>query len=541
MPDNFSYLADLPPELINLIYEELNVHDQLSLAETCQYTKSIYENIVLESNFDARKHSICKSLFESKRSMLLIGPGGTGKTTVAKYVADQFKAQNKAVVRIAPTHNAAHLIPGATTIHAYLGIRKTYSAEDMKRIISERWKAPDEYAPPPPDLIIVDEISMLGAKLFECMDIILRWRHATPRTPLAGITFLFCGDFCQLPPVFDAPVFTSSLWQSLCLQKVELVRSLRQSGDTSWFRTLNALRKGEFAYMPREIMDREIDRTNLDAVYEQEGSPPPTILSANNDEVECINKERFYKNPNPISRTYHAEDTYYWRITTCRRNPVTNIIRYPEDEGIMRVPEAYTWNCQKSISVKVGAVFVITQNINPERGLFNGMRCVYKGLGEFELQEEQEGDKRVVSSDELMFSHIIPLPEYGTPDRRCFLRRKQLAIRMAYAITTHRSQGMTISNLVIDCSSMNSLAQWYVALSRSTGLSGIKLMGIRKDDQGRCKLPRGGLALEYLGYKPTRRRPVRNRKRKRSAEEEEIPPAVSSSSSSHIEIIIIDP
>lgn len=351
-----------------------------------------------------------------QRNCEVLGPAGCGKSTLLSRIYDTMTERRVRVSVIAPTQAAAELIPFGETIHAFLHIKSTEKLATLEewytkyqergtfgRIFGARpggGSRRPKPLPPFPDLLLCDEVSMIGSNLLENMDYILRHRRDCPQPNkmFGGATVVFFGDFCQLPPVGDSRAFKWDKWEQVNMVHFHLDKPLRQVGDKAWFRYLQNVRQGSVLYIRESDGGPIIIGANeYDELMKQE--KPPFVLSAVNEKVEKMNADEFARVPGPT--TFHnCHDVLVQQDPLTKRfRVVAEHLPTPEDSEIVN----RCYRLQQTVHLKIGARYVITMNLNKKRGIYNGQQCEYIGDGRFRLYSNDE----MVMFDDLVTDIIM--------------------------------------------------------------------------------------------------------------------------------------
>lgn len=395
---------------------------------------------------------------QSGKNVFLTGPAGSGKSFLIRKVVDWAEAQRKTIAITALTGCAALLLGSrAKTLHSWAGIGwgREPVAELCNTInkipkVKRRWRVTD--------LLIVDEISMIQPDLLEKLDAIgklLRKKTA----PFGGIQLILCGDYFQLPPVtrgisgeslaagrfaFEAPI-----WKSLQLVPVLLSKIERQT-DAGFQKLLNECRIGAPS---KESIELLRSRQGLDWKTQL---IRPTLLFSRNADVDTINE----KNIAALKQPLHIYDA-------------KTVIVDVEDEVVPRGDHRERLeqkldndaNYSAHLELCKGCQVMLLVNKDMEAGLVNGSRGVVIGFREVD-------DAPIVQ-----FLHGDPIPierhEWQSNESKV-LRRSQIPLRVAYAITIHKSQGATLDCALVDIGSTTfEFGQAYVALSRVRDLDSL--------------------------------------------------------------------
>ena len=382
-------------------------------------------------------------ILKSGENCFLTGSAGTGKTYLLNQYISYLQERKINPVVTAPTGIAASHLNGQT-IHSYfaIGIRDSIDnaflkSLSTKRHIVKRFEALR--------VLIIDEISMVSPELFGMMDEILR-AFKEPFAPFGGVQVIVCGDFFQLPPVSREPkekrfAWQANVWRDLNFSSCYLQTKFRQDDDRL-ITLLDDIRVGNISKESYELIDERMS-TNIKLDYN------PTKLYTHNIDVDRVNTQELEKLE---GKEYTFEHTA---------------------KGVQRaVDKIFSMSLvDEELTLKKDAVVIFIKN-NPEGKYINGTTGVVTGFDKssnLPFVKTANGDHLKVEAEEWTLED-----DQG----KKVATVEQLPLRLAWAITVHKSQGMTLDAAQIDLSKTFEMGQGYVALSRVKNSSGLKLLGI---------------------------------------------------------------
>jgi ATP-dependent exoDNAse (exonuclease V) alpha subunit len=385
--------------------------------------------------------ALALEIMEEGESVLLTGPAGSGKTYVLNEFIRRAKKQHKTVAVTATTGLAAtHL--GGNTIHSWSGIGileelpKKFSEGLTKSKIDNLTKS---------DILIIDEISMLHDYRLDMIDDLLR-KVRKNDIPFGGVQLILCGDFFQLPPVNRSDsregsfVVNSSSWRDLGLVICYLDEQHRQD-DEVFLDILNAIRNNDIR---RRHVTALQDRKSVDL----DDSIVVTELHTTNVDVDSLNAKQ-------LANLDGDEHTYNMQTT-----------------GKEYYKESLKRSClaQEKLVLKKGALVICIKN-NAEKKFVNG------SLGEV-VGFDKTSDYPIVKLNNGKKVTILPDTwELRDGDKKR-ASLTQLPLRLAWAITVHKSQGMTLDAARINLQRAFVEGMGYVALSRVRSLDTLSLLGL---------------------------------------------------------------
>jgi ATP-dependent DNA helicase PIF1 len=364
-------------------------------------------------------------------NVLITGPGGVGKSTLIKTIVERFGKFRK-IGLTAMTGCAAVLI-GGSTLHSYLGIR--LGMEDADVLIRnmhsnsiQTWKTLSR--------LIIDEVSMLSSELFYKLDTIAKSLRKSEE-PFGGIQLILVGDFLQLPCIRGNFVFASIIWDSFSFKIFNLTHVYRQS-DAKFLECLHRARFGKITDEDCELLNSNV-RSQNDIL--------PTKLYCKNIDVDAINIFEL--------RKLKSESKSY--VLECISKEKLDASKY--------------CNAPHAVELKIGAQVMLLYNLNTEIGLINGSRGIVVNFNEH--------DAPIVQFKNILTTINIHTWEIKR-DEILIGKIRQIPLRLAWALTIHKSQGCTLDCAEIDLKDVFEYGQAYVALSRVKDLSGLTIYNVTK-------------------------------------------------------------
>jgi ATP-dependent exoDNAse (exonuclease V) alpha subunit len=344
----------------------------------------------------------------------------------------------------ASTGKAASLIHGRT-LHSYFGIglgRGTVK-EWVQRVSTARYLSKTFIALRSVQVIIIDEISMISAQLLDNLSLYLQAIRKSD-LPFGDVQLIFVGDLAQLSPVNGAFMFRSREYKSANVMQFQLTKCFRQSGDLAFLKILHELRIGECSDESLAILQ---SRTSIDQEYS--ASMQPMRLVSTNEEVDAINCRE-------LQRVIAEKEVEPKSFPIIMGNDPRKGNACRKAEGI---PEC--------VELAIGAQVVVVRNISTT--IVNGTQGVVVAFHADAVALITVAGSRVV----------IPYISLKDPDDPDIYTAKSLLqylpLRLGFAGTIHKSQGMSLALVDIDCRRIFCHGQMYVGISRCTSLRGLRL------------------------------------------------------------------
>ncbi len=398
-------------------------------------------------------------LVKSGENLFITGHAGTGKS----YILNMLKNKFKKLVVTSTTGIAAVNVKGQT-IHSWAGVGICrYPVETVVKNILNKPSVRNQILKC--ETLAIDEISMLNIKVFEYIDKVLRLIREDS-APFGGIQLILFGDFFQLPPVEKEAeelhyCFESPVWSELNLKNILLKENHRQN-EENFIKALSNMRTNSLTEEDTELLGSR----NSDFKGKDSDILHPDVLRifSTNEEADNYNQKMFNALQTPVVEfTAHDEvlrgKDYVSENLTERENMILEI---------------FNKNCraEKNIRLKLGAKVMLLINSDFKTGLINGSCGTIVEFGEGSITVEFENG---------VIKEIEPEKfEYYYNDKVMAIRH-QYPLRLAWAITIHKSQGMTLDKLYVDCRRIFERGQAYVAMSRVKTLSGLYLENFSKE------------------------------------------------------------
>jgi len=380
------------------------------------------------------------SILKSGRNVFLTGSAGAGKTYVLNRYIRYLKERKMHVAVTASTGIAATHMNGMT-IHSWsgMGVKDTITERDLKNMQSKKYLAnhlADVH------VLIVDEISMLHRNQLDMVNRILQFFKQTDQA-FGGIQIVFSGDFFQLPPIGRGGetnrqkfAFMSPSWVQANLAICYITEQHRQK-DNDLNIILNEIRNNQPSANAIKLLEK--------SKHNKLGGKFFTKLYTHNVDVDRINMEELKKLPEK-PETYTAKTKGNEKLLMTLKKSVLT---------------------EEFLNLKHGARVMFVKN-NYDKGYMNGTLGEITGFND-------EGIPEVLTTSG---KHIEAEPEVWSIDDdkgKTLASFTQVPLRLAWAITVHKSQGMTLENAEIDLGKTFEKGQGYVALSRLKDLSGLQL------------------------------------------------------------------
>lgn len=403
---------------------------------------------------------IWKLISYTRQSVFMTGKAGTGKSTFLRHIVENTK---KRTVVLAPTGIAA-VNAGGVTLHSFFHLPfKPLLPDDPElqiRNLRQRLKhtAEQQKLIRELELIVIDEVSMVRADIIDFIDKVLRLYSGRFREPFGGKQLLLVGDIFQLEPVVTSDMrdifrdlypnlyfFSAKVFRDFALVPIELRKVYRQS-DSLFIGMLDRMRLGAVSAEDIAMLNSRVDPEASSPERQKEFT---MTLAPKRDTVDAINTSRLGRLKRKL-HTFHGE------------------IRDKFPENSLPVPLV--------LELKVGAQVVFVRN-DPEKRWVNGTIGKIHSISENSLEVELENGQIHTITREV-WENVSYRYDKETKkiDEEVLGTFTQYPLRLAWALTIHKSQGLTFPRVIIDLEGGAFAAgQAYVALSRCQSLEGLTL------------------------------------------------------------------
>jgi len=468
---------------------------------------------------------------EAGKNVYVFGNAGTGKSRVLKEAVHRL-LELKKTVAVTATTGIAGVAIGGSTLHAFAA---TFVPKNVGVATWGYAKPADKERIRDVDVLFIDEISMCSGEFFDRVSNHLALIRGRPREPFGGMQVVLMGDFLQLQPVCETKkhgaqeegkfcpavclnrgfAFQSFTWDALELESVELTKVYRQGKDEEFARLLNGIRVGD-KKAGEEIVRYVEKNSNKKINNKEEQGLSELHLFATNNSADAHNKMKMDELRTEVE-TYEAEDKVKPYVNASHRNH--NEQRDILKEYLHRIEK--DWQAPRILEIKVGAEIIMVRNTEVDgKKLANGSRGKVVSFNDVnsdaefkvhlktraeELEKVHEKSRNEQREFDLLtkqiewletmakkgkkipyvkferWSYAIPMLPYPFTEELTgsgWCIRVQIPLKIAFALSIHKSQGMSLDSCFVDGSKIFAEGQLYVALSRCRSVSGLRVRNL---------------------------------------------------------------
>ena len=422
---------------------------------------------------------ICFEKYLNGENIFITGPGGTGKSFLIKKIVSHAEENHKNIKVCALTGCAAILLEcKATTLHMFSGIglankKNSDIIEELfttKRHKLKNWRNLE--------ILIVDEVSMMSLKILLLLDLIAK-KFYKKNKPFGGLQIIFTGDFYQLSPVFNNNsekeeamfCFEHELWNQLFAKENQIVlKTIFRQNDETLLKILKYIRKGQITPSTKALLSsrifnsEELDRIKKDKVL--------TILSPIKRDVEQINLSEYLKLDKSLREVIYNVSYFDMSVKNSEVEEDTLfVLLLKSNEHLKREYDFLASNilAEKSLKLKIGTqvMCIVNLNLYGELQIANGSQGIIVDFNDKDLPYVKFNNIK----EPILIDNYI-----WKSDHNKMVGVSQIPLIYSWAITIHKSQGLTLENAIIDIgSNIFADGQTYVALSRLKSLEGLYL------------------------------------------------------------------
>ena len=449
-PNNYSqysYLDDLLDETLRSVPES-NFQKTVSFSEL----KNEIVNFKGWETLNKKQKDFCLSVLNNE-NILITGSAGTGKSFVLSFLFN-FLHENNVVMGKTSTTGAAALNIGGSTIHSFsgIGLGDMDVANTMKQVYRNK-KAYTRIQGT--KILFLDEVSMCSGRLLNLVDEVFK-KVRRCSLPFGGIQMVFSGDMLQLCPVDknlldNTPdfCFKTDSWKLANIKIIHLTEIIRQKDDKEFAKILEQVRFGKTDSL-------DLLRSRVGAKLNSTGKIQPIRILGYNKAVDYYNQ-----------KVLDSIGGKVWSF-------------YSKDNGEDRHIDFFNKNCSaaQKIDLKIGCQVMLLYNVDTENGFVNGsIGKVISIESNCPVVEFSNGKTLVVEPQKWETKEQIYNEETNEMEYKVIASRTQTPLRVAYAISYHKSQGSTLDFAVVDSRQAFTDGMLYVAISRVKTLSGLSFYG----------------------------------------------------------------
>ena len=379
------------------------------------------------------------------RNVFITGPAGTGKSFLLNYIKEEYRDNS---LHVTASTGISAINVGGQTLHSWagLGLGNMPINEILRNICSAKGIHMRKKLTAA-KMLAIDEISMISANIFDLLNELLK-AVRNSREPFGGIQLILFGDFLQLPPVNRENCetffcFESNAWAEADIDMVVLKEIYRQS-DHELVNMLNNLRFGDVTKHDIELLRSRFRQEDPDKTFEA------TILGTHNIQIERINAAKL-KDLNAYEKTFKAKfDGKPEKIEFLKKNCIAS----------------------ENLTLKIGSQVMMLKNTYAKEGIMNGSIGIIRSFDNkkgYPVVEFTNGSYITVAPEEWCIEKF----NENTAKVEVEAMMIQIPLILAWAITVHKSQGMTLEKIKCNLGSAFAEGQVYVAVSRVKTLNGL--------------------------------------------------------------------
>ncbi|KAK0395371.1 hypothetical protein QR680_001247 [Steinernema hermaphroditum] len=381
-------------------------------------------------------------ILKEKQSIFFTGSAGTGKSLVLKKIIGSLPASTTFVT--AATGVAACQI-GGTTLHSFVGIGTgTASLANCVRVVEDKkglvaqWKLCTH--------LVIDEISMVGAEYFTKMEAVARKIRGNDR-PFGGIQLIITGDFLQLPPVVERGeepkfCFQTPTW-TRCVRRTVVLQKVHRQNDSRFIEILNQIRVGKCD--DEATLDIQSTSKNY---FDPDKGIVATKLCTHTKDADSVNRRNLELLDGRTRHFIAHDDT--------------------------AIPDALNKSVPRDVTLKIGAQVMLTKNLDLSKGMSNGSRGIVSSFSKDGYPVVKFLDSRAPQAGVEVKPYPFSIRIAGGDGMAI---RRQVPLMLAWAISIHKSQGLTLDAVEVCLDRVFADGQAYVALSRARSLSSLCVLG----------------------------------------------------------------